>query len=168
MVNKSPNYRRDAAWFRQVFHRRSTYPVVLLPSPGSLAAGPCIRTGSIMCTCHEVVRCVYASGSESRDVVLDKPVSGEEALIAARNNLTSLNAPYRWVNIICWSCAADRECLPRGEGADLGFANSKPRRCGSCSGSPRPCWRRDQHPAAARRRCNHRHIPVAEDRNRRT
>ena len=129
MVNKSPNYRRDAAWFPQVFHRRSTYPVVLLPSPGSLAAGPCIRTGCIMCACHEVARRVYASGSESRDVVLDKPISGEEALIAARNNFTSLNPAYRWVSIICWSCAAaDRECLPRGESADLGFANSRPRR----------------------------------------
>jgi len=53
-VNKSRNYRRDAAGSGQVFHRLSTYPVVLLPSPGSLAAGPCIRTGCIICICHEV------------------------------------------------------------------------------------------------------------------
>jgi hypothetical protein len=82
-----------------------------------------------MCTCHEVARRVYASGSESRDVVLDKPISGEEASIAVRNNFTSLNPAYRWVSIICWSCAAaDRECLSCGESADLGFSNSRPRR----------------------------------------
>jgi hypothetical protein len=34
-MNKSRNYRRDAAGSGQVFHRLSTYPVVLLPSPGS-------------------------------------------------------------------------------------------------------------------------------------
>jgi hypothetical protein len=52
-------------------------------------------------------------------------------------DFTGLNELFGGVVFTFWLCAcADRECVPRGESADLGLANSTPRGVTNASSSP--------------------------------